>query len=71
MTFIEDDGFQRRCKGLLDDEALGALMDWLAARPDAGKVIPGAGGLRKLGWAAKGARQTRRRAGDLFLVAGG
>ena len=27
MTFIEDDGFQRRCKGLLDDEALGALME--------------------------------------------
>ena len=54
MTFIEDDGFQRRCKGLLDDEALGVLMDWLAARPDAGKVIPGAGGLRKLRWAAKG-----------------
>ena len=40
MIFIEDDGFQRRCKRLLDDEELCALMDWLAARPDAGKVIP-------------------------------
>ena len=54
MIFIEDDGFQRRCKGLLDDEELGALMDSLAARPDAGKVIPGSGGLRKLRVAAKG-----------------
>jgi hypothetical protein len=54
MIFIEDDGFQRRCKGLLDDEELGAMMDWLAARPDAGKVIPGSGGMRKLRWAAKG-----------------
>ena len=54
MIFIEDDGFQRRCKGLLDDEELCALMDWLAERPDAGKVIPGSGGLRKLRWAAKG-----------------
>ena len=54
MIFIEDDGFQRRCKGLLDDEELCALMDSLAARPDAGKVIPGSGGLRKLRVAAKG-----------------
>jgi hypothetical protein len=54
MTFIEDDGFQRRCKGLLDDDELCGLMDWLAARPDAGKVIPGGGGLRKMRWAVKG-----------------
>jgi hypothetical protein len=54
MIFIEDHGFERRCKGLLDDEELGALMDMLAARPDAGKMIPGSGGLRKLRWAAKG-----------------
>lgn len=54
MIFIEDDGFRRSCKGLLDDEGLFALMEWLAARPGAGKVIPGSGGLRKLRWAAKG-----------------
>lgn len=29
-------------------------MDWLAGRPDAGKVIPGSGGLRKVRWAARG-----------------
>jgi mRNA-degrading endonuclease RelE of RelBE toxin-antitoxin system len=28
-------------------------MEWLAARPDAGKVTPGSGGLRKLRWSAK------------------
>ncbi len=54
MIFIEDDGFQRRCKGLLNDDELSPLMEWLAVRPDAGKVIPGGGGLRKLRWAAKG-----------------
>ena len=54
MIFVEDDGFRRRCKGLLDDEGLFALMDWLAGRPDAGKVIPGSGGLRKVRWAARG-----------------
>jgi hypothetical protein len=54
MIFIEDDGFQRRCKNLLDDEQLYELMDWLSERPGAGKVIPGSSGLRKLRWSAKG-----------------
>jgi hypothetical protein len=54
MIFIEDEGFQRRCQGLLDDEQLYELMDWLTERPDTGKVIPGSGGLRKLRWSAKG-----------------
>ena len=54
MIFIEDDSFQRRCKGLLAEEELFALMEWLAARPDAGKVISGSDGLRKLRWSAKG-----------------
>ena len=54
MIFIEDHGFQRRRKGLLDDEGLFPLMEWLATHPDSGKVIPGAAGLRKLRWAAKG-----------------
>jgi hypothetical protein len=54
MIFIEDHGFQKRRKGLLDDDELFKLMDSLTAHPDVGKVIPGSGGLRKLRWAAKG-----------------
>lgn len=54
MIFIEDDGFRRRCKGILDDEELCAFIDWLAGCPEAGKVIPRSGGLRKVRWAAKG-----------------
>lgn len=54
MVFIEDHGFQARRKGLLDEEGLFALMEWLARHPGAGKIIPGAGGLRKMRWAAKG-----------------
>jgi|SRR5205809_311707 len=54
MIFIEDHGFQKRREGLLDDEALFRLMEWLVAHPGAGKVIPGSGGLRKVRWAAKG-----------------
>ena len=55
MIFIEDHGFQKRRKGLLDDDELFGLLEWLVVHPDVGKVIPGSGGLRKLRWAAKGA----------------
>ena len=54
MIFIEDDGFLKRRRGLVDDDELFALMDWMAIHPEAGKVIPGSGGLRKVRWAAKG-----------------
>jgi len=54
VIFIEDHGFQKRRKGLLDEEGLFALMEWLASHPGIGKVIPGSGGLRKLRWAARG-----------------
>ena len=60
MVFIEDEGFQRRRKGLLDDDELFELMGWLALRPDAGKVISGSGGLPKARWAAK---EHRKRGG--------
>ena len=54
MIFIEDREFEKRRKGLLDDDALFAFMEWLAVHPGAGKIIPGSGGLRKVRWAAKG-----------------
>ncbi len=54
MIFIEDQGFQKRRKGLLDDEELFGLLEWLATHPEVGKVTPGSGGLRKVRWAAKG-----------------
>ena len=54
MIFIEDHGFQKRRKGLLDDDELFGLLEWLVVHPAVGKVIPGSGGLRKLRWAAQG-----------------
>ncbi len=54
MVFIEDHGFQKRRKGLLDDDELFELLEWLAAHPETGKIIPGSSGLRKLRWAVKG-----------------
>lgn len=54
MIFIEDHGFRKRRKGLLNDDELFRLMESLAIHPEQGKVIPRSGGLRKLRWAAKG-----------------
>jgi hypothetical protein len=54
MVFIEDHGFQKRRKDLLDDDELFELLEWLALHADAGRIIPGSGGLRKMRWAGKG-----------------
>jgi len=39
---------------LLSDDEYRLLQQALVARPDAGRLIRGTGGLRKLRWAAKG-----------------
>lgn len=54
MIFIEFRPFNRRRAELLDDDDLRALQDVLLANPEAGPVIPGSGGLRKLRWSAPG-----------------
>ena len=54
MVFEEFAPFTRRVMELLDDEDLARVQILLLARPDAGKVIPKSGGLRKLRVAAKG-----------------
>lgn len=53
-TVVETPEFRRRARGLLTGEDSRALIDHLAADPDAGDVMPGTGGARKLRWAARG-----------------
>lgn len=54
MIFIEDHGFAKRREALLDDDEFFELLEFLAARPEIGKVIKGSGGLRKIRWALRG-----------------
>jgi len=54
MEFIETSLFSKLLSEYLSDEEYSALQWMLLARPDAGKVVPGSGGLRKLRWAAPG-----------------
>ena len=47
-VFVELPPFERYRSHYLDDEAFIALQRLLALNPEAGDVVPGAGGLRKL-----------------------
>lgn len=52
MIFMETRFFTEDVKQLLSDEEYGALQSHLAANPQAGDLIKGTGGLRKVRWAA-------------------
>ena len=54
MVFIETPTFTKRILQFMDDERYSALQVHLANHPDAGQLIPGSGGLRKLRWAGGG-----------------
>lgn len=54
VIFEEYPPFTRRVLDLLDDDELAQVQRLLFVRPDAGKLIPKSGGLRKLRVAAKG-----------------
>ncbi|MGC1521162.1 MAG: type II toxin-antitoxin system RelE/ParE family toxin [Steroidobacteraceae bacterium] len=54
MVFIETPIFTADVCALLDDEEYAALQLHLVAQPNAGAVIAGTGGLRKIRWAVAG-----------------
>ena len=53
-SFIETRLFTKLVLEYLDDESYSALQEALMREPDAGPVVPGSGGVRKLRWAAPG-----------------
>jgi len=54
FTFIETRMFTRLVARYLSDEEYRSLQQYLLQVPDAGAVIAGSGGVRKLRWAAPG-----------------
>ena len=54
MIFIETTVFTREIKDLLPDEQYRMLQTALMYRPDAGDIIRGGGGLRKVRWTLPG-----------------
>ena len=51
LVFFETPLFTRLLPDYLDDNAYSELQQALAANPDAGEVMPGTGGFRKMRWA--------------------
>lgn len=66
MEFIEAPVFTRLLASYLDDDAYRELQSFLASNPEAGDVIQGTGGFRKVRWADRKRGQGRR--GGLRLV---
>lgn len=54
MLFIETRRFTRLLGDFLSDDSYRRLQASLMQKPDAGALVPGSGGVRKLRWAASG-----------------
>jgi mRNA-degrading endonuclease RelE of RelBE toxin-antitoxin system len=64
LEFIETSQFSRLREKYLDDARFNLLQLYLMESPDAGDVIQGSGGVRKLRWGTKG----RGKQGGLRVV---
>jgi hypothetical protein len=54
LTVIETPLFLRYAAEIWNDEEREAFVNWIASHPDAGDLIPGTGGLRKVRWSRAG-----------------
>jgi hypothetical protein len=54
QTFVETRLFTKLVQEYLSDDEYVALQQALVANPEAGDVIPGSGGVRKLRWGVAG-----------------
>ena len=55
ITVVETPSFLRDAKKLLTDVEREALINYLAFKPEAGVIIKGTGGIRKIRWARENA----------------
>jgi len=54
LTVIETEVFSVWAGKVWNDAEREAFVDWIAANPEAGDVIPGSGGCRKVRWSRSG-----------------
>lgn len=54
FTVIETPTFSRLCADYWTEDERGAFAAWIAAHPEVGDVVPGAGGCRKVRWSRAG-----------------
>jgi hypothetical protein len=65
-VFVELPAFERSRESYLDDGSFGRLQEALMANPEAGEVIPGTGGLRKVRFSD--ARRSKGKRGGLRVI---
>jgi hypothetical protein len=66
LQFVEAPAFTRYREDHLDDEGLRKLQRALAANPEAGDLVQGAGGIRKLRW--NDSRRGKGKRGGLRII---
>jgi hypothetical protein len=66
FEFVEAPAFTRFREDYLDDDGFAKLQGYLASNPEAGDMVPGAGGIRKLRW--KDARRGKGKRGGLRVI---
>ena len=66
MEFIESPAFSRHLSRYLSDDGYRSLQDELARNPEAGDLMPGTGGFRKVRWVDP--RRGKGRRGGLRIV---
>ena len=54
FTFVESSLFERYLSVYLDDDEYGELQQHMILNPEAGEVVRGSGGVRKLRWSRRG-----------------
>jgi mRNA-degrading endonuclease RelE of RelBE toxin-antitoxin system len=54
MIFIETTAFTKLLSGYLTDDEYQALQSYLMQKPDAGSIVKGSGGVRKVRWGQDG-----------------
>ncbi len=54
LTVVETPIFSKLCLDYWSEEERGAFAAWIAANPEAGDVIKGSGGCRKVRWSRPG-----------------
>lgn len=66
FQFVEAPAFSRHREEYFEDEGFRKLQEGLAANPEAGDLIPAAGGIRKLRW--KDFRRGKGKRGGLRII---
>lgn len=66
FQFVEAPAFVRFRAEYLDDDGFAELQQYLARHPEAGDLVPGAGGIRKLRW--RDTRRSKGKRGGLRII---